>query len=155
MKNAYFDYFTENLKEKELLQATILGHLVLEYMIVKCLELNGQQINKIQRLSFPAKVDLAISRKIIPANRRNIFLHINNFRNKFAHELDYEPSLNEVHGMIMEAIKDGIDFSDERIADLDVARDEYGIGPCVWELFHNVSSDLFFYLHDRGVHLPC
>jgi hypothetical protein len=137
-----------------LLQATILGHLVLEYMIMRSIELNGHPIKKIQRLNFPAKVDLAISLKIIPANHRNIFIQINNLRNNFAHELDYEPALNEVHAIIKEAIKEGIDFSDERIADFDVARDEYGIELCLWELLHNVGDDLFFYLHDKGVKLP-
>lgn len=154
MKQPYFHYYTENLKEKELLQARILGHLVLEYMIVKSIELNGHPIKKIQRLNFPAKVDLAISLKIILANHRNIFIRINNLRNQFAHELDYEPSLQEIHEIVKEAIKEGIDFSDERIAAFDVARDEYGIELCLWELLHNASVDLFFYLDDKGVKLP-
>jgi hypothetical protein len=123
-------------------------------MIVRTIQLNGHLIKKIQRLNFLAKVDLAISLKIISANHRNIFIQINNLRNKFAHELDYEPTLNEVHEIIKEAIKEGIDFSDDRIADFDVAKDEYGIELCLWELLHNVSVDLFFYLHDKGVKLP-
>jgi hypothetical protein len=39
MKRAYFEYFIDRLKEKGPLQETIMGYLMLEYLLVQALKI--------------------------------------------------------------------------------------------------------------------
>lgn len=154
MKKAYFQYIIEDLKEKELLQATIMGHLVIEYMIDKALEVNECSIRKIEKMNFPQKIDSAIKLNIILPNQESLYLSINRLRNRFAHELDFEPTFEEIHNLVIETINAGIDFTDDSIKNPTIAKQLYGDLGCLWEVLNNTSEYIWLYLDSKGIQLP-
>lgn len=66
----------------------IRGHILLElylsYLITQALP--APHSVELDRLSFPFKVDLAISLRLLRSDSRQLFLNLNQVRNRFAHD---------------------------------------------------------------------
>jgi len=135
--------------ENEVLGAFLVGHLVLESVLVLMLETTPNDSDKGGYFdwSFYRKINAAEARGLIH-NGMACFLHeVNGIRNRLAHKLDTPISFEEAFYLAQKAAAGGIDFTDDTIHSDRVKSEEwYGIHGIVQEVFQNTSQDLLFML---------
>ena len=144
------------LIEHDQLSAVIIGHLVIESLLVKFLELQpGADIDDILAFNFPTKVNRCIEGGLI-RTELGVFLNVlNRQRNSFAHRLGHRLSFEEAFALVREAATAGVDFSDDEIhINETAARNRYGVALIMVEIFSNVAQDIGFALMDRGAEFP-
>lgn len=144
------------LMEHDPLSAMIVGHLVIESLLVKFLEVQpGANIDKILAFNFPTKVDRCVAGGLIPTEL-GVFLNVlNRQRNNFAHRLGYRLSFEEAFALVREAAIAGVDSSDDEIHTSETAaHNHYGVELIIVEIISNVAQDIGFALMDRGVEFP-
>jgi len=144
------------LMEHDQLSAMIVGHLVIESLFVKFLEMQpGADIDKILASNFPTKVDRCVAGGLI-RTELGVFLKVlNRQRNSFAHRLGHRLSFEDAFALVREAATAGVDFSDDEIHTSETAaRNHYGVELIIVEIFSNVAQEIGFALMDRGVQFP-
>lgn len=103
--------FLSLINQDDDLQVAIRCHLVIEYYLIKIIEIKLVIPNEfdIDRLTFKQKVELAISLKGIQKEKKGLLLYINKLRNKYAHDLDHkvtDKEISEMHSMLTQDDKD-------------------------------------------------
>jgi len=144
------------LMEHDQLSAMIVGHLVIESLLVKFLEMQpGADIDKILASNFPTKVDRCVAGGLILTELGMFLKVLNRQRNGFAHRLGHRLSFEGAFALVCEAATEGVDFSDDEIHTSETAaRNRYGVELIVVEIFSNVAQDIGFALMDRGLEFP-
>ena len=144
------------LMEHDEVAAMIVGHLVVESLLVKFLEVQpGAAIDKILASNFPKKVDRCVTDGLIRTELGEFLKSLNRQRNSFAHRLGYRLSFEDAFALVREGATAGVDFSDDEIHTNEVAaRDHYGVRLMIVEVFSNVAQDIAFELADRGIVFP-
>jgi hypothetical protein len=135
------------------LSGFIMGHLVLEGLLVQYLEAQpGAVIENILRTNFPQKASACFDAGLFDAKFRNFLLIINDHRNHFAHKLGHRMSFDDAFALAGEAAAHGIDFSDDAIHnDRSLALKYYLVQSIITEVFSNTSLELAMAMHDKGV----
>lgn len=91
--NLSFDVptFKEHLDTDDSLQLIIRAHLYVENILIEFITLSFDrpEVMDLDRLSFPVKIQLAAAMGALPEFYIGPFNHLNNLRNKVAHNLDY------------------------------------------------------------------
>jgi hypothetical protein len=144
------------LMEHDQLSAVIVGHLIIESLLVKFLEMQqGANIDSILGFNFPMKVDRCVAGGLIRSELGEFLKVLNRQRNNFAHRLGHRISFEEAFALVREAAIAGIDFSDEEIHTSEAAsRDRYGAELIIVEIFVNAAQEIGFDLMDRGLEYP-
>lgn len=144
------------LMERDQLSAVIVGHLVIESLLVKFLEMQpGASIEKIFTSNFPTKVDGCVAGGLIKLEFGVFLKVLNRQRNHFAHRLGHRLSFEDAFALVREAAAAGVDFSDDEIhTSEESARDHYGVELIIGEIFSNIAQDIAFALMGRGVDFP-
>lgn len=153
---ASFDYYI-NPKDRTALTIVLRGHLVIENLLVESIKTKLELPAEFDpyNLSFPSKVELCISLGIIPIEKKTCYIKFNNIRNKFAHQLNYDLSHDDLFNYAKEMALAGFDFSDETIhSDKEQAKEMYGVDLTLFEIIGHLETDLICYLHDCGVQIP-
>ena len=145
------------LMQHDQLSAVIVGHLIIESLLVKFLEMQQEKTNidRILGFKFPMKVDRCVAGGLIRSELGEFLKVLNRQRNNFAHRLGHRISFEEAFALVHEAAIAGIDFSDEEIHTSEAAsRDHYGAELIIVEIFSNVAQEIGFALMDRGLEYP-
>lgn len=144
------------LMKHDQLMAVIVGHLIIESLLVKFLEMQqGADAEKILGFSFPMKVDRCVIGRLLRSDLGEFLKVLNRQRNNFAHRLGHRISFKEAFALVREAAIAGIDFSDEEIhANEAASRDRYGPELIIVEIFLNAAQEIGFALMDRGLEYP-
>jgi hypothetical protein len=153
---ASFDYYI-NPEERKTLTIVLMGHLVIENLLVESIKTKMELPQEFDpyTLYFPSKVELCVSLKIIPIEKKNCYLKLNSIRNKFAHQLNYDLNYDDVFNYAKEMANAGFDFSDDTIHDdKEQAKEMYGVDLTLFEILEHLETDLICYLHDCGVQIP-
>lgn len=111
----YCDY------ELDLELIVLKGHLVSERYIerfIKLFLLKGERILDKGRLSYIQKLELLDSIGIIPDDLIICFRKLNGLRNKLAHELDYEITIEDIDPIGVQLGEEYNKFKNERGGDL-------------------------------------
>ncbi|MEA2887707.1 MAG: hypothetical protein QOD11_2067 [Bradyrhizobium sp.] len=86
------EQLVDHLHGADMTNSFIRGHLYFEHILVEAITgalTNPFEID-LRRLSFPAKLDLALALGVLPLEFRRIGNVLNEMRNKVAHRLDFE-----------------------------------------------------------------
>jgi hypothetical protein len=142
-----------SLFDNQELGAFIVGHLLLESVIVQLIELKlteGDNI-KLFDLNFASKLNMAKSRGLIDDKMFSFLLEVNKFRNRLAHRLGEPIEFEGMFDLVKMASDSGVEFSDTTIyTNLEEARDSYGVQGLIQELFQNAAQDLSFLMDQHG-----
>jgi len=152
----FFEYWLYP-EQKKALSTVVMGHLVIENLLVEAIKTQLKvpcEFNPYS-LSYPEKVGLCISQRIIPTNKKSAYLKLNTLRNKFSHQLNYELTFDEVFEYAKEMNLAGFCFSDDTIhKNKDSAKEMYDVELTIDEILEHLSIELILFLHDNGVVIP-
>ncbi|MGD9276478.1 MAG: hypothetical protein PVJ67_04875 [Candidatus Pacearchaeota archaeon] len=140
-----------------LLERVIIGQLIIEYTLVQTIQtkLNNPQSIDLFDISFPKKVELAISLGLIKKDFGVFLNKMNTLRNRFAHNLNYNITRNEIYGLIKEAGSLGVEFTDDVNTNKTVFNELYSDNKdAVSILFDNVAMELGYILNNNGGEFP-
>jgi hypothetical protein len=142
-----------SLMEGNELSGFIMGHLILEGLLVQYLEAQPcAVIANILRTNFPQKAAACFDADLFDADFRDFLLIVNDQRNHFAHKLGHRMSFDDAFALAGQAAARGIDFSDDAIHNnRKFAKEYYPVQGIIWELFSNTSMQLAMAMHDKGV----
>ena len=142
------------LRTDEFIVEFILGHLVIESVLVQLIDAKLKQpeeFDTFRSLNFPQKVDLCVSLSLFDKNMAEFLKKFNTVRNNLVHKLGYKVSFDDVFQLVNEAHRGGIDFSDDTIyQDKEKSKEWYGKYGIIHEIINNTAQDLAFILHDLG-----
>jgi len=91
------------LMKHDQLSAVIVGHLIIESLLVKFLEMQqGNNIDRILGFNFPMKVDRCVAGGLIRSELGEFLKVLNRQRNNFAHRLGHRISFEEAFALVAE-----------------------------------------------------
>lgn len=140
----HIDRFFE--EQNELIGHAVSYHLMIEGLLERLLvrTLANPPGIDLDRMMFARKLSKVHSLGLVDEPTFKILRKMNALRNKFAHQLGFSPTFEEVHALIVEAGISGVDFSDGVDApDISYARSlDYDVAMLLNALFRNVFLDL-------------
>lgn len=90
------------LKNKSFLSYFIPGHLMVEFLLVKIIEIKMPTLKEfVESLNHQKLIELAHGLTAITDEMKISLTAINRMRNKIAHDLTYEPSIIEYRDLIL------------------------------------------------------
>lgn len=94
--------FLDNIEKIDPLQIVVRGHLFLENELIHLLESTFPQKDCLDssELRFPVKIRLVGALGLLPQESIAVYLAFNSLRNKFAHRLNMEVTLDEINKLI-------------------------------------------------------
>ena len=105
-----------------LLTQVLRGHLIIESLLVKLIELKLERAEKFDlfQLSFPQKINLCLSLNLIREDIVKLLKELNLLRNRYSHELGYILDFKETIQLFDCAYEiHGIEFSEELLSKMD------------------------------------
>lgn len=133
----------------------IKGHLMLEFLMLKCVAIIlPNKIKYAERLTHKKLIDFIYNKKIISIEMKNALTAINQMRNKLAHKITYRPTFDEYKNLLVLAEKASPDMTDGIWQSLDEIKDKTKLSECdnfiYIELFVQLSYDLHGIYQDNG-----
>jgi len=148
--NKYEDFLFNKIDDSDILTGFVIGHLVVEHLLEE-IAVNYDSKLKVHFLSLThgRKISFINSLGLIPDGVASCLQSINTVRNKFAHQLGYEPNKGELLNLIAKCrdnfndMTDGLEQLHGALKETDSlfeAREHYGVG--LADLFIQVVYDL-------------
>lgn len=132
--------FNSSVDPDGIISSFISGHLMVEFMLVKVIEINFPKLlNFAEDLNHFRLVKLANGLEIITDAQADVLLKINKVRNNFAHNVSYRPSVNEMKQLFTIAKQNFSDMTDG----LEQGISELEGKTIIEECEHHIFSDLF------------
>ena len=133
----------------------ISGHLMIEFLLVKCVELKTPSLTKfVESINHRKLIELAHGLNLINADMKEVLISINSMRNKLAHNILYRPSIIEYKILIQSAKNAFHDMTDGLEQTLDELEGKNDISECeefiFIEPFIQISYDLHSIYQDLG-----
>lgn len=151
--NEYEDFLFHRIDDSNLLTGFLIGHLVIEHLLEEIvLSYDNKLKEHFLSLTHSRKITFINSLDLIPDDAADCLQHINKMRNKFAHQLGYEPNKGELLNLISKCrasfndMTDGLEQLHRALKDSDTlleAQENYGVG--LADLFIQVVYDLEHY----------
>ncbi len=97
-----FGKFAKDINEETYLQIILKGHLYIENRLIELIKVKLVNPNaiKLNDLNFPTKINLANALGLIDNKKSKLLRNLNSFRNKLAHDLNFELSDKEIKKQI-------------------------------------------------------
>ncbi|MCK4798639.1 MAG: hypothetical protein KAT05_14775 [Spirochaetes bacterium] len=140
----------ENKPDKTFL-LIIRGHLYIEYLLNEILQrtLKDPRAINIDKLGFYKKVTLLRAIGTISKEMKVYLQSFNEIRNKYAHDLKFQPDYQVAYKLAKEAQKAGIYFKDDRIFGIGQdAKEYYSIGAIFSDVIINTFQELLSNNHN-------
>lgn len=148
--NKYEEFLFYRIDGSDLLTGFVIGHLVVEHLLEKIILNYDIKLKKsFLKLSHSGKIKYINSLNLIPDEVANCLHSINKIRNKFAHELGYNPKKDELMQLIVQCRDSFHDMTDgleqlhaalEESDNLLEAQEKHGVG--LADLFIQIIYDL-------------
>ena len=152
--NKFYEEFLFNkIDDADLLTGFVVGHLVIEHLLEEIIVKYDPKLKEhFAGLVHSKKIVLLESLELFPKGVARSLQSINKMRNKFAHQLGYEPNKGELLNLIRLCREHFDDLTDglvqlqgalENCRSLEEANDKYGCG--LADLFIQIVYDLEHY----------
>ncbi|MBN2640912.1 MAG: hypothetical protein JXR78_04625 [Victivallales bacterium] len=153
--HTYDDLFIRN--PNSLISTYILGHLQIEFLLVKIIEIHNANLYTFSlSLTHQKLIELAWGLKLINSNQKKALLEINRIRNKLAHDITFTPSVKEIIDLYLLAqdafsdMTDGIAQGLEELKGKEVITEEFEM--YLSDFFSQVQYDLHGIYCEQGGH---
>ncbi|ELB2274316.1 hypothetical protein QNZ94_003977 [Vibrio parahaemolyticus] len=152
-ENKYEEFLFHKIDESDLLSGFLIGHLVIEHLLEEIITSYDPKLKShFMSLSHSRKIALINSLELIPDGVAVALQSINKMRNKFAHELGYEPNKGELKNLVLKCkdnfndLSDGLEQLLGALEDRDNFQETYEKYGCgLTDLFIQVVYDLESY----------
>lgn len=146
--------FTELIEKALLTQEPFIndfikGHLMLEFLMLKCVEIimpekkrHSENLTHFKLILFLFKHD------IIDLNMKEALIEINKMRNQFAHNITYTPTISEYKNILLLAQKASHDMTDGIMQSLEEVEGKCNLLECEPIIFVEPFLQLSYDLHN-------
>ncbi|WP_417862278.1 hypothetical protein [Vreelandella venusta] len=148
--NEYEKFLFHRIDDSDLLTGFVIGHLVIEHLLEEViLNYDSKMKDHFLSLTHSRKISLINSLGLVPDGVAGCLQSINKMRNRFAHQLGYEPNKGELLNLICKCkdnfndLTDGLEQLHGALSETDSlveAQEKYGVG--LADLFIQVVYDL-------------
>lgn len=151
----FTDLYQRTVEERPILAAFLSGHLAIEYLLRKLITIYDPALGRISDELSHAKL-LALNADVgtITGKQREVLTRINKIRNRFAHEILYEPTvdeLRELFDLAAVAFTDLTDGISQGVEELVTCTDVQSLeNYVIQELFIQICYDLHDEYISRG-----
>lgn len=133
----------------------ITGHLVIEFLLRKLIHIYDPALSRLaDDLNHARLIQLNHDLGTIDDSQRETLVLINKTRNKFAHQITCEPTIEELKALYILAARSFSDLTDGISQGLEVLKEAKSINELdewvILELFVQISYDLHEEYHTRG-----
>lgn len=133
----------------------ITGHLVIEFLLRKLIQIYDPALSRLaDDLNHARLIQLNHNLGTIDDSQRETLILINKTRNKFAHQITYEPTIKEMKKLYTLAAKSFSDLTDGISQGLEALKEANSVNDLdewvILELFVQISYDLHEEYHTRG-----
>ncbi|MBP0050099.1 hypothetical protein H9C73_15335 [Marinobacterium sp. AK62] len=152
-ENEYEEFLFHRINDSDLLTGFVVGHLVIEHLLEEIvLSYDSKLREHFLSLTHSRKISFINSLGLVPDGVASCLQSINKMRNKFAHQLGYEPNKGELLNLITKCRENFDDLTDGLVQlhgaltdtnDLLEAQEKHGVG--LADLFIQVVYDLESY----------
>lgn len=152
---SFTDLYEENIGDNPLLSSFIKGHLTVEFLLKKIIEFaRPKLLSFAEGLNHSRLIELNYGLEYISEGQRETLVLINKLRNKFAHQITFNPSIDELKLIFTKASGSFVDLTDGITQGLDEMKDKSSISDCeewvIPELFIQISYDLHSICQEFG-----
>ncbi len=151
--NEYEEFLFHRIDDSDLLAGFVIGHLVVEHILEELvLNYDCKLQEHFLSLTHSRKISFINSLGLVPDGVASCLQSINKMRNRFAHQLGYEPNKGELLNLISKCkdnfndMTDGLEQLHGALSETDSlveAKEKYGVG--LADLFIQVVYDLESY----------
>jgi hypothetical protein len=143
----FTDLYERTVSEGSLISVFITGHLVLEFLLIKIIEISQPKLLGLaEELNHYKLIQLVYGLNFINEDQRDVLVLINKIRNKFAHKITYSPTIEEIESLFKKASSAFEDFTDGISQGLEEIKGKNSLNDCehwvISELFVQISYDL-------------
>jgi hypothetical protein len=132
-----------------LISSFITGHLMIEFMLIKLVEIDSSKLsiceNKITHCSL---INLASGLDLIDDKQTEVLLGINVIRNKFAENIAYRPTIEEVKRLFILAKNSFKDLNYGLIKGIAELEGKASIYECKPYIYSNLFTQIAYDLHE-------
>ena len=147
--SSFTDLFEKavGLRDNSFLSYFIAGHLMIEFLLVKSVELKMPSLSSfVESLNHQKLIQLAHGLGLLTDEIRESLTAINSMRNKLAHDISYKPTIQEYKNLVLlaqKAFSDMTDGIEQTFGELEGKSEISDCDPFIFpELFMQVSYDL-------------
>jgi len=145
--NTFSELYEKTVTENNLLSSFMTGHLVIEFLLVRIIQLSQPKlVDFAEGLNHYKLIQLVFGLNHIDDKQKEVLLLINKMRNKFAHHLTYKPTIIELDEILTKASKAFNDMTDGLDQGLGEIEGKKSIKECedwvIPEMFVQISYDL-------------
>lgn len=132
-----------------IISSFISGHLMVEFMLVKVIEISSPKLlNFAEKLNHFRLVKLANGLELISDSQADVLLKINQVRNKFAHNVMYRPTINEMKQLFNITKQNFSDMTDGLEQGIGELEGKTKIEECEPYIFSELFIQIAYDLHD-------
>ncbi|KAF2520008.1 hypothetical protein E0W68_01925 [Flavobacterium salilacus subsp. salilacus] len=151
----FTDLYEETVGDNTLLSSFVKGHLAVEFLLKKIIELaQPKLLDFAEGLNHFKLIHLVYGLEYISEGQKETLLLINQVRNKFAHQITFEPSIYDLIKIFMIALDSFTDMTDGIMQGLDEMEGKVSINECdewvIPELFVQICYDLHSICQEFG-----
>lgn len=151
----FTDLYHRTVEERPNLAVFLSGHLAIEYLLRKLIMIYDPALGRVSdELSHAKLIALNADLKTITSKQREVLTRINKIRNRFAHEILYEPTVDELRQLFDLAAAAFTDLTDgisQGIEELTICTNIRSLEDyVVQELFIQICYDLHEEYISRG-----
>lgn len=145
-----FFHYLEGLKEGQPLELILVGHLVIDALLVELIQLKVVS-DQPWKWNFPTKVQSCVDGGHLSAASQPFYIRLNDIRNDFAHMLGHKLTFDDLFAFVSDMAKAGYDFSDDTIhSDRKLSEEWYGFEGVLSEILNDLYSELAESLLNHG-----
>ncbi len=132
-----------------IISSFISGHLMVEFMLVKVIEISSPKLlDFAEDLNHFRLVKLANGLGLITDSQADVLLKINKVRNKFAHNVTFRPTVNEMKQLFIIAKQNFSDMTDGLEQGLGELEGKAKIEECESYIFSDLFIQIAYDLHE-------
>ena len=151
----FTDLYEWTVGNDSLVSSFIKGHLVIEFLLIKIVALSHSKLLSFaEGLNHYKLIQLAHGLGYISEGQKDTLILVNQMRNKFAHQLTYEPSISDLRLVLTRASESFDDLTDGIMQGLDEINGKTSLSDCedwmIPELFVQISYDLHSVYQELG-----
>jgi hypothetical protein len=146
---SFDDLFEAAVDPDGIISSFISGHLMVEFMLVKVIEISSPKLlDFAEDLNHFRLVKLANGLELITDSQADLILKINKVRNKFAHNITYRPTVNEIKQLFTIAKQNFSDMTDGLEQGIGELEGKTKIEECEPYIFSDLFIHIAYDLHE-------
>lgn len=152
---SFTDLYEQAISSDKILSDFLTGHLVVEFMLRKIIEISQPNLIVFsENLTHAKIIQFVHGLGLINDKQKEVLQSINSLRNKFAHQISYFPEIKELQILFEQARKAFSDLTDGIEQGLGEMKGKKSFKECedwvISEFFIQISYDLHSIYHDLG-----